>query len=45
MYCSFEGGKVELSGKEANWNFIHSFTRMHVDRPFETFEEAHYEVV
>jgi hypothetical protein len=34
MYCPFKGGKTMLSGKEANWNFIQSSTRMCVERAF-----------
>jgi len=34
MYCPFKGGKTTLSGKEANWNFIQSSTRMCVERAF-----------
>ena len=34
MYCSFKGGKTTLSGKDANWNFIQSSTRICVERAF-----------
>ena len=34
MYCPFKGGKTTLCGKEANWNFIQSSTRMCVERAF-----------
>jgi hypothetical protein len=34
MYYPFKGGNTTLSGKEANWNFIQSSTRMCVDRAF-----------
>ena len=34
MYCPFKGGNTTLSGKNANWNFIQSSTRMCVERAF-----------
>jgi hypothetical protein len=34
MYCPFKDRKTTLSGKEANWNFIQSSTRMCVKRAF-----------
>jgi hypothetical protein len=34
MYCPFKDGNATLFGKEANWNFIQSSTRMCVERAF-----------